>query len=201
MARAPSVASVPNSLVVGCGRCAVGSSRGVVCVLFFFFSLSCLELASFSLPCAAGTGAVRVRLLVGGRGIVAVHCAARWPGTRETKKVPSSALGVRRRALNQSRWSEPPTEIDSIAPRPAALAEPPASRDQPATPIGASAHCPLSSVRRRRGPTSAVRAPPPAGRMKDADTRAAVSDTARPVEASPRRRRRRPPKTWRSGLS
>ena len=57
MARAPSVASVPNSLVVGCGRCAVGSSRDVVCVLILFsslsLSLSCLELASFSLPCAA----------------------------------------------------------------------------------------------------------------------------------------------------
>ena len=50
MARSRSVASVPNSLVVACGRCAVGSSRGVVYVLFFF-SLSCLQLASFSLLC------------------------------------------------------------------------------------------------------------------------------------------------------
>ena len=52
MARSLFVSSVPDSLVVSCGRCAVGSSRGVVYVLFFFFSLSCLELASFSLPCA-----------------------------------------------------------------------------------------------------------------------------------------------------
>ena len=51
MAHSRSVASVPNSLVVACSRCAVGSSRGVVYVLFFFFSLSCLQLASFSLLC------------------------------------------------------------------------------------------------------------------------------------------------------
>ena len=51
MARPRSVASVPNSLVVACGRCAVGSSRVVVYVLVFFFSLSCLQLASFSLLC------------------------------------------------------------------------------------------------------------------------------------------------------
>ena len=55
MARSRSVSSVLslNSLVVACGRCAVGSSRGVVSVVvFFFFSLlSCLQLASFSLLC------------------------------------------------------------------------------------------------------------------------------------------------------
>ena len=50
MARSRFVSSVPDSLVVACGRCAVGSSRGVVSVLFFF-SLSCLQLASFSLLC------------------------------------------------------------------------------------------------------------------------------------------------------
>ena len=39
MAHSRSVASVPNSLVVACGCCAVGSSRGVVYVLIFLLSL------------------------------------------------------------------------------------------------------------------------------------------------------------------
>ena len=42
---------------------------------------------------AAGTGAVRVRPLVGGRGIVAMRCAARCPGKR--KKFPQPVAVVR----------------------------------------------------------------------------------------------------------
>ena len=45
---------------------------------------------------AAGTGAVRVRPLVGGRGIVAVRCAARWPGKRK-----NALVGSRREARSQ----------------------------------------------------------------------------------------------------
>ena len=59
--------------------------------------------------------------------------------TRPRSKIQQKNEMVARRtaewALNQSRWSEPPTETNSTVSRPAALAEPPASRNRPVTPI------------------------------------------------------------------
>ena len=59
---------------------------------------------------AAGTGAVRVRPLVCGRNTVAVQLGG--PGKEKNSLVCSQPA---REPLNQSRWLEPPTEIDSIA--------------------------------------------------------------------------------------
>jgi len=126
------------------------------------------------------------------------RCAVRWPRKRKVALVGSQPA---REALSQSRWLVRTTH------RRKRFNRPPPGRARGATRLaGSTRHpntseraLPLTFLRRPTSPRPHIRRapppPPPAGRIKGADTRAAAGGTARPVEASPRRRWRRPPKT------
>ena len=128
------------------------------------------------------------------------------PGKQKVALVGSQPA---REALSQSRWLVRTTH------RRKRFNRPPPGRARGATSLaGSTRHTNMSeralpptflrptlprSQIRRAPPAAGVAAGGEAGRIKGADTRAAASDTGRPVEASPRRRRRRPPKTWANG--